>query len=174
MNFVWYQNVPPGERLDELLTTADGTHRDLSVPPGQVAPALVAELHEAARRELAAPLAEVVLATPEPFIQVIVDVEVPQMRFGRALLLGDAAFVARPHAAAGTAKACDDAWTLADRIANAESLDHALTIWEPERLAVGRQLVTRSREMGDRSQAHDTFDPTDQSLRFGLMEAGDY
>ena len=34
------------------------------------------------------------------------------MVFGRVCLIGDAAFTARPHIAVGTAKACEDAWTL--------------------------------------------------------------
>ena len=32
------------------------------------------------------------------------------MAFGRVALIGDAAFAARPHAAAGTAKAAEDAF----------------------------------------------------------------
>lgn len=38
------------------------------------------------------------------------------MAFGRVCLIGDAAFVARPHAAAGTAKAAEDGWQLAQAI----------------------------------------------------------
>ena len=49
----------------------------------------------------------------EPFVQLIVDVAVPRMVFGRICLLGDAAFALRPHAAVGTAKAAEDAWQLA-------------------------------------------------------------
>ena len=39
--------------------------------------------------------------------------DAPRMAFGRLCLIGDAAFVARPHAAAGTAKAAEDGWQLA-------------------------------------------------------------
>ena len=49
----------------------------------------------------------------EPFVQVVYDIGVPRMAFGRACLLGDAAFAVRPHAAAGTAKAAADGWALA-------------------------------------------------------------
>ncbi len=50
--------------------------------------------------------------TAEPFIQVIVDLQVPRMAFGRSCLIGDAAFALRPHIGVGTAKAADDAWQL--------------------------------------------------------------
>jgi len=42
-------------------------------------------------------MAELIEATPDPFIQKIVDVVVPRTVFGRTCLLGDAAFVVRPH-----------------------------------------------------------------------------
>ena len=41
------------------------------------------------------------------------------MVFGRAALIGDAAFIARPHVAAGVTKAALDAACLADSIAEA-------------------------------------------------------
>ena len=50
---------------------------------------------------LAPPIAEVIARTAEPFVQVVYDIEVPRMVFGRTCLLGDAAFAVRPHAAAG-------------------------------------------------------------------------
>src|SRR5262249_52024309 len=66
--------------------------------------------------ELHPRFAELVRATAEPFVQVIVDVTVPRMAVGRTCLAGDAAFVARPHAAAATAKAAADALALADAL----------------------------------------------------------
>ena len=52
------------------------------------------------------------------------------MAFGRACLLGDAAFVVRPHAAAGTAKAAADAWALAEALARDGDVPAALARWE--------------------------------------------
>jgi 2-polyprenyl-6-methoxyphenol hydroxylase-like FAD-dependent oxidoreductase len=49
-------------------------------------------------------------------LQAVFDIEVPRMAFGRVRLIGDAAFALRPHAAAGTAKAADDAWTLGQAV----------------------------------------------------------
>ena len=82
------------------------------MPPGSVQTRHLEELKSAADPELPAPLAELIRRSIEPFIQVIVDLEVPRMAFGRTCLIGDAAFVLRPHIGVGTAKAADDAWQL--------------------------------------------------------------
>lgn len=172
-NYVWYRNVTDGQALVELLTGTDDRARD-SLPPGLVQERFVREMREAtARLGMAAPLREVVLRTAEPFIQKILDVEVPRMVYGRACLIGDAAFACRPHAAAGTAKAAADGWALADAIREAEGdVDTALRKWEPTQLALGKQLVARTRQMGERSQFEGTWIPGDPSLRYGLWEPG--
>jgi 2,6-dihydroxypyridine 3-monooxygenase len=173
MNFVWYRNVAAGPELDALMTDRDGVRRELSVPPGAVAPAEVAELQRAAER-LPPVVAELVTGVPDPFVQQVVDVTVPRMAFGAACLIGDAAFVARPHAAAGTAKAAADGWALAQALA-AAGFDpaEALRRWEPPQLEVGRALVERSRAMGERYQVSGDADVADPFFRFGLRRPGD-
>ena len=115
MNFVWYRNYLAGGDLDDVLT--DGrSRREISLPPGAASEHHVAELRRSPRPRLPAPIARVVRSAAQPFLQVIYDVEVPRMAFGRVCLIGDAAFVARPHAAAGTAKAAADAWALAEAL----------------------------------------------------------
>lgn len=173
MNFVWYRNVDPGPPLDALMTDRDGVHRDLSVPPGMVADGQVTELHHAAGR-LPPVIAELVTGVADPFVQQVVDVTVPRMALGRVCLTGDAAFVARPHAAAGTAKAAADAWALASALeAAGGDVDAALARWAPGQLELGRGLVERSRAMGERYQSGAAVDPSDQFLRFGLRSPGD-
>ena len=173
MNFVWYRNVAPGADFEALMTDRDGIFRPFSVPPGMLGEQYVADLHAAAEA-LPPSMADVVRTAAEPFVQGIFDVQVERMAFGRVCLLGDAAFCARPHAAAGTAKAAADAWALATALR-----DHpddpvaALRVWEPSQLEVGRNLVARSREMGERSQFRCTWEPGDPALRFGLYGPGD-
>jgi hypothetical protein len=60
---------------------------------------------------------QLVIQTNEPFIQTIYDLSVPKMAFGRVCILGDAAFVPRPHTAAGLSKATTNAVALAIKIA---------------------------------------------------------
>jgi len=90
------------------------------------------------------------------------------------VLVGDAAFAARPHAAAGTAKAAADGWALRDALAaHADDLDAALEEWEPGQLDLGRSLLARTRAIGRRSQFDGTWVPGDPDLIFGLYGPGD-
>jgi 2-polyprenyl-6-methoxyphenol hydroxylase-like FAD-dependent oxidoreductase len=85
------------------------------------------------------------------------------MALGRACLLGDAAFVVRPHTAAATAKAASDAMTLADALAgDPGDTDAALRAWEARQLEHGRCLVDRGIALGKRS-----VEPRDDSGAYG-------
>lgn len=186
LNWVWYRNVAEGPELDRLRTDAAGMVRELSVPPGAVAPGHVTEMRSAASR-LHDALRSLVLATREPFIQVVVDLEVPRMVFGRVCLLGDAAFVARPHAAAGTAKAAADAWRLGEVLRECRGSrggrgDHgdagagiaaALAGYQRTQLPLGRALVRRARALGHAVQFEGSWQPGDPRLLFGLRRPGD-
>jgi 2,6-dihydroxypyridine 3-monooxygenase len=168
LNLVWYRNYT-GEAFDRLMTDRHGTSRAITVPPGEVAHDHVREMHASAGTDLAPQLAAVVHATQDPFVQAIFDIEVPRMAFGRVCLLGDAAFALRPHIAAGTAKAADDAWALADELhASGGHVPSALAAYERRQLTVGREALGRSRRNGDRSQFEGTWRPEDPDLAFGL------
>jgi 2,6-dihydroxypyridine 3-monooxygenase len=173
INVVWYVNVAAGPELDELMTGQDGIRRAVSLPPGAATDRAVAGMRRAAADVLAAPIAEIVTGMTEPFVQAIYDLGVPRMAFGRACLIGDAAFAVRPHAAAGTAKAADDGWALANELtASGGNVPAALAAWERRQLRVGRALLARTRDIGDSSQFSGTFRPGDPKLIFGLHEPG--
>ncbi len=173
VNFVWYVNVAEGADLDELMTGRDGIRRAVSLPPGAATDQAVAAMREVAVAELARPITEVVTGVAEPFVQVVYDIAVPRMVFGRVCLIGDAAFAVRPHAAAGTAKAAADGWALATELASAGGdVPSALASWERNQLALGRALLARCRDIGDSSQFGGTFGPGDQRLIFGLYGPG--
>jgi 2-polyprenyl-6-methoxyphenol hydroxylase-like FAD-dependent oxidoreductase len=63
-------------------------------------------------------------------------------------LIGDAAFVARPHVATGVMKAAIDAETLADALKPGTPIDAALERYESERQPYGTALVERGRNIG--------------------------
>jgi 2,6-dihydroxypyridine 3-monooxygenase len=173
INFVWYVNVPEGPDLDHLMTGRDGIRRGVTLPPGAATGEAVAGLRQEAARLLAAPIGEVVTSVAEPFVQAIYDIGVPRMAWGRVCLIGDAAFAVRPHAAAGTAKAAQDGWALAEELAARHGdVPAALAAWERRQLALGRSLLARTREIGDSSQFAGTFRPGDPRLIFGLHEPG--
>jgi 2,6-dihydroxypyridine 3-monooxygenase len=173
INVVWYVNVAAGPQLDGLMTGRDGIRRAVSLPPGAATDRAVAGMRRAAADTLAPPIAEVVTGIAEPFVQAIYDLGVPRMAFGRTCLIGDAAFAVRPHAAAGTAKAADDAWALAEELtASGGDIPATLAAWERRQLRVGQSLLARTRDIGDSSQFSGTFRPGDPKLIFGLHEPG--
>jgi 2,6-dihydroxypyridine 3-monooxygenase len=172
MNMVWYRNVPASE-LPDFLTDRDGMRREVSLPPSQVRPEQVEDLRCFADRTLAPAIAEMVTSVAEPFVQAVFDIDVPRMAVGRACLIGDAAFAVRPHAAAGTAKAAEDGWVLAEELVRAGGeVDVALPRWERRQLALGAGLLARTREIGDRSQFGHDFRAGDPRLVFGLYGPG--
>jgi 2,6-dihydroxypyridine 3-monooxygenase len=173
INWVWYRNVAPGAELDQLMVDVDGRRQEISLPPGKVRPKVVEELRRTAGRDLAPQLAETVRATSEPFLQVVFDIEVPRMAFGGECLIGDAAFVARPHAAAGSAKAAEDGYRLGVAMrACGGDVAAALARWEPPQLALGRAVLARTRAAGERSQFSGTWRAGDP-LPYGLHAVGD-
>ena len=85
----------------------------------------------------------------QPLLQAITDMESPHLTFGRVALLGDSAFVARPHVAAGITKAALDAQCLADELAGAKhDVLAALARYDRARQTFGAQLAAHSRHLG--------------------------
>jgi 2-polyprenyl-6-methoxyphenol hydroxylase-like FAD-dependent oxidoreductase len=149
-NWVWYRKVAQ-EGLAALLTDADGRRHAFSLPPGALPPARAAELRAAAAAELAPSFAQLVALTDEPFVQIIQDLAVPRMVFGRVVLVGDAAFVPRPHTAGSTAKAAANALALAQALDRTGlPLDDRLREWEALQLRAGTAMTRAGVQMGDR------------------------
>lgn len=69
------------------------------------------------------------------------------MILGRLVLLGDAAFVVRPHTAMGVAKAAADAMSLRDHLQRLP-LGEALQAYERDRMAAGGLIAAYGRRLG--------------------------
>jgi 2-polyprenyl-6-methoxyphenol hydroxylase-like FAD-dependent oxidoreductase len=146
-NIVWYRPVDRGT-LADLCTGADGRHHANGIPPPLIRPDVIERIKADARVLIAPQVAEI-FALTTPFFQPIYDLISPQLVFGRAVLAGDAAFVARPHAGAGTTKAALDAACLADSIRDADDdLAAGLERYQRMQLPFGRALVELNREEG--------------------------
>jgi 2-polyprenyl-6-methoxyphenol hydroxylase-like FAD-dependent oxidoreductase len=153
-NFVWYRPAAKDSALRELLTDVDGVEYPVSIPPNKVQPQVISALRQDAQRLLSPQFAEIVEKTKQPFIQVIQDLETPRMVLGpRTVILGDAAFVARPHVGMGVTKAAGDARALASALAAENGLAEALSRFERERLPYGAAVVRRGRALGAYLQA---------------------
>lgn len=147
-NFVWYHPMN-AEDLAKLCTDATGKCHGTSIPPHLIRPEGIAEMRELARGYFAPVISELVDMTKQPFFQAIFDLESPGVVRGRALLLGDSAFVARPHLGMGTTKAAMDANWLVDALKSApDNLDAALSRYDRKVTEFGRRCVARAVWLG--------------------------
>jgi 2-polyprenyl-6-methoxyphenol hydroxylase-like FAD-dependent oxidoreductase len=147
-NIVWYRPVAGDAALRDMCTDAQGRHHGPSIPPPLVRPEVTAALKGDAHALLAPLIAELVERS-QPFFQAIFDVESPRLAVGRVCLLGDAAFVARPHVGMGVTKAALDALCLYRSIQiHPADLDAALARYERLRGEFGRRCVARARRLG--------------------------
>jgi 2-polyprenyl-6-methoxyphenol hydroxylase-like FAD-dependent oxidoreductase len=145
-NVVWYRPIVGDEALRDMCTDAHGRHHGPAIPPPLVRPEVIAALKRDARALLAPLLAELVESS-QPFFQAIFDVESPRIALERVGLLGDAAFVARPHVGMGVTKAALDALCLANSLKQ-HDLDAALERYDRLRGEFGRRCVARARRLG--------------------------
>lgn len=152
-NFVWYRPADESTTLRDMLTDATGKVWHDGIPPPLVRPEVIAEARKAARKTLAPQFAEVVESTEQLFFQPILDLESPRLAFGRIALLGDAAFVARPHCGMGVTKAAGDAMALVKALGANEDIPAALQAYEKERVAFGKFIVNHARALGAYMQA---------------------
>jgi 2-polyprenyl-6-methoxyphenol hydroxylase-like FAD-dependent oxidoreductase len=148
-NFVWYRPTDAGRgSLPVLCTDTNGHCHGMAIAPPLIRPEVIARVRADARALLAPQVAGIVERT-QPFFQAIFDLESPSLVFGRVALLGDAAFVARPHVGMGVTKAALDAESLARCIAAANNdLDEGLARYDIERRRFGSRIVARARRLG--------------------------
>lgn len=173
-NFVWYRPAPDNGALQALMSDADGRHHPLGLPPHRVDWRNVAAVRQAARDKLAPQFAEMLEKTAQPFLQPIYDLCSERIAFDRVALMGDAAFVARPHVGMGVTKAAEDAMALSDCIAAHGATPQALRAFEQLRRPAGQAAVQRARRLGAYMQSHAqpgaTTDSIDRDAREVMME----
>jgi len=169
-NVVWYRPADEATELPALLTDATGVKHSISIPPPLIRAAPVAAMRAAAERLLAPQFRAIVRLIDEPILQPIYDLESTHLAFGRVALVGDAAFVARPHVAAGVSKAADDAAALA-RALDADDVNTALRRFEAARLPENKKIIERARHLGAYLQASQTADERVRSARHSVPEA---
>lgn len=152
-NFVWYRPADEAEALPDLLTDEAGRTHALSIPPPLIRGDVVEAMRRAAEATLPPQFAAVVRATAQPFLQPIYDLEGARLAAGRVALLGDSAFIARPHVGAGVTKAAEDALALAEALDAEPDVPAGLARYEAERQPAGRRIVQRARHLGAYLQA---------------------
>jgi 2-polyprenyl-6-methoxyphenol hydroxylase-like FAD-dependent oxidoreductase len=146
-NWVWYRRLD-GTDLATLMRAAGRAPDDTSLAPGQTPPAVARALIEQAHDRLPPAFAAVVALETRPFLQGVLDYVAPRLTRGRALLLGDAAAVVRPHTAMGAAKAAADALDLAALLQDF-SIEDALRAYNSARLPIARDIARYGVALGD-------------------------
>ena len=146
-NVVWYRPTERDTTLVDLCTDVTGRRHGTAIPPPLIRPEITAGIKATARALVAPQVAEIFARTPQPFFQPIFDLESPRTVFGRVALLGDAAFVARPHVGAGVTKAALDAASLADATAG-DDIGGGLLRYQSAQRPFGSGLVALGREEG--------------------------
>ena len=152
-NVVWYRPAEEKTKLQWLLTDATGRTHAISIPPPLIRREAIDEMRADAERLLAPQFRQIVRLIDEPILQPIYDLESDNMAFGRVAVLGDAAFVARPHVAAGVSKASDDAAALAEGLTAEGDVEAGLKRFEAARLKENHAIIQRARHLGAYLQA---------------------
>ena len=147
LNWLWYHPVSQEELL-ALCTDATGRQHGMSIPPPLIRPEVIAAFRAEARALLPPQFIALIEATATPFFQPIFDLDSPRIVAGRVALLGDAAFVARPHVGAGVTKAALNAAWLADALAASDTINVGLAAYEARARPFGSALVARARFLG--------------------------
>jgi 2-polyprenyl-6-methoxyphenol hydroxylase-like FAD-dependent oxidoreductase len=173
VQITWFRPADADTTLRQLCTDSSGRRHGSSIPPALIRQECIAEL-KAAAAELAPQMTSLIRGLKQPLLQPIYDFEAPRMVFGRAVLLGDAAFVARPHVGTGVTKAALDADGLARALSmHSSDIHSALARYEAERSAYGQRLVARGRALGawleGSSQADRCGQPRDGGWRERLI-----
>ena len=170
LNVIWYRPADEHGELQRLLTDESGVTHSISIPPPLIRRAAIAEMRAAAERLVAPQFRAVARLMDEPVLQPIYDLETPQMAFGRVAIVGDAAFVARPHVGAGVSKASDDVIALVKALAT-DDVEPALRSFEAERLPFGRRVIERARHLGAYLQATQTAEERAHAGRYSTAQA---
>ncbi len=170
-NVVWYRPAAEAAELPALLTDRTGVAHSISIPPPLIRAEPIAAMRAAAERLLAPQFREIVRLIAEPILQPIYDLESPHLAIGRVAVIGDAAFVARPHVAAGVSKAADDAAALAAALDDGDDVEASLRRFEAARLAENKKIIERARHLGAYLQATQTAEERARSAQHSIPEA---
>ena len=147
-NWGWYRSGDESV-LRDLLTDAAGVHHANGIPHDRIRFPLRDAMRTEAARFLAPQIQAIIAATDTPYLQAIYDMGCDRLVHGRVVLIGDAAFTARPHVGMGISKAADDATTLATALSDDPAgTGGTLAAWERDRLGFGLAVMDWGRDLG--------------------------
>lgn len=145
-NMMWYRPADAAV-LRTILTGDDDRHYEGGIPPQRIRRSVIDEVKHAAAA-LPPLFARTIARMESLFVQPIFDLESEEVAFGRIALIGDAAFVARPHCGAGVSKAAADVLALTDALAGQPDVAAALRSYSATRVPAGAAAVAWARRLG--------------------------
>ena len=148
MNWVWYQNVAEGSsEMKKIFTDANGKVHANTISQGLVSPAVWEPIRAAGVSRMAAPFAELIGKTKQPFVTKVNDVLCTKARYcdGRVLLVGDAMTSFRPNVAMATEQAAKHClW-----MGQARRGEMTMEEWEWQVAAFAKRFILVGRLTGD-------------------------
>jgi 2-polyprenyl-6-methoxyphenol hydroxylase-like FAD-dependent oxidoreductase len=148
VNIVWYRRTD-AERLRDILTDERGIHHAEGIAPNMLRAQVLEQIRQDAKDILHPAWSEVVLQSPEILVQPINDGWCDRMACQRVAMVGDAAFVVRPHVGQGVVKAAGDALALVEQLQRqAHDIPAALAAFSELRVPMGHLAVKMARQLG--------------------------
>ena len=144
-NWGWYRTADE-DSLQDHLTDTNGEFHHTGIPAHLIRKEIINAMRLEAKNLRAPQNEKVIESTTTPFLQPMYDFSSKQLVFERAILIGDAAFTARPHVGMGVSKAAFDASSLAQALSKNNPI--SLKEWERSRLKFGRAAVQWGRDLG--------------------------
>lgn len=144
-NWGWYRTAD-SDSLQNHLTDATGEFHRTGIPAHLIREEVITTMRAEAKKFLAPQIEKIIESTSAPFLQPMYDFSSKQLVFERAILIGDAAFTARPHVGMGVSKAAFDASSLAQALS--KNNPASLGEWESSRLKFGNATVQWGRDLG--------------------------
>ncbi|KAK2616080.1 hypothetical protein N8I77_002789 [Diaporthe amygdali] len=148
INWVLYQDVFEGtDNEAAIFTDSSGRRYQRTVPQGSVDPRTWDRFRGPLVARMAAPFAELVSATTDPFVTKVSDVLCSKASFfdGHVVLVGDALATYRPHAG----KATDQAASHCRELAKVWQGEKSLASWDFEACVNAKKMYLLSRLMGE-------------------------
>jgi len=168
-NYLWY-TATPYKQLRELLTGSDGSCNPYSIAPHLLRPKHLQALNQRAAALLPPEFVQTVTRAGSTMVQPIYDLSSPQIAFGRIALIGDAAFVVRPHVGIGVLKAAEDALCLVSCLEAIDDISEALSRFSELRTRICQRAIAHGLKLGAFIERGEPSPESDPSLGLSIQQ----
>ncbi len=150
LNWLIYEEFD-SNALEKLLVDNNGIKHSASLPPRSLTAEHLKHLKQFSDRVLPRNIAEIIHKTEKPFLQIILDGQVPHYAKSRICFVGDAATILRPHSGSGVLKSINDSINLSKILECSEESDlvTALQAWDVSQKTIAHQQVSLAKTLGN-------------------------